>query len=92
MNEEGPMKSIIEPGIRATGPLLHSMRAEVASLLERRQTSFPGAQPVSFAREHIEELKRQEYVVSSGDGDKRTKDCSLLVSLHGATRLNKKLT
>jgi mRNA guanylyltransferase len=60
MSESGAIKSIAEPGVRATGQLLQDMRREVADLLERRQTSFPGAQPVSFTREHLEELRRQE--------------------------------
>lgn len=35
-------------------------RAAVADLLQRNQRSFPGAQPVSFSRQHIQELKRTE--------------------------------
>jgi mRNA guanylyltransferase len=54
------IESISEPGIRADGQLLFQMRKEVADLLGRHQTSFPGAQPVSFARQHLEELTRQE--------------------------------
>ncbi|KAF2715112.1 mRNA capping enzyme, alpha subunit [Pleomassaria siparia CBS 279.74] len=41
----------------ATEQLRHS----VANLLERDSTRFPGAQPVSFGREHIAELQRTEY-------------------------------
>jgi mRNA guanylyltransferase len=33
----------------------------VAETLQRDNLRFPGAQPVSFAREHITELQRQEY-------------------------------
>jgi mRNA guanylyltransferase len=33
----------------------------VAEILQRDNLRFPGAQPVSFAREHIAELQRQEY-------------------------------
>lgn len=53
------------PGIRAEGDLLYSMRGEVARLLGRENTNFPGAQPVSFARRHLEELRRDEYVLST---------------------------
>ncbi|RDA92366.1 hypothetical protein CP533_4406 [Ophiocordyceps camponoti-saundersi (nom. inval.)] len=60
---DGPIGSIAEPGVKAEGQLLYSMRKEVADLLGRHQTSFPGAQPVSFARQHLEELTRQDYYV-----------------------------
>jgi mRNA guanylyltransferase len=33
----------------------------VADILQRENVRFPGAQPVSFAREHVTELQRQEY-------------------------------
>jgi mRNA guanylyltransferase len=56
----GPLESIEAPGIKAEGDLLYNMRQEVAHLLDRRNLSFPGAQPVSFARRHLEELKKME--------------------------------
>ncbi|KAI1326405.1 mRNA capping enzyme [Xylariaceae sp. FL0255] len=64
-NETPPpqIQSIDQPGVRATGSLLMDMRKEVASLLGRPSTGFPGAQPVSFSRKHIEELKREDYYV-----------------------------
>ncbi|KAJ6446380.1 mRNA capping enzyme alpha subunit [Purpureocillium lavendulum] len=55
--------SISEPGVRAEGQLLYTMRKEVADLLGRHQTGFPGAQPVSFARKHLDELTKQDYYV-----------------------------
>jgi mRNA guanylyltransferase len=48
------------PGIKAEPHLAKQFREEVAALLGRKQTNFPGAQPVSFARRHIEELTKQE--------------------------------
>lgn len=48
------------PGMRAEGELLAGFRQEVASLLKRNSTKFPGAQPVSFARRHLVELTKQE--------------------------------
>jgi mRNA guanylyltransferase len=57
---DGPITSIAEPGVKAEGQLLYTMRKEVANLLHRHQTGFPGAQPVSFARTHLDELKEQE--------------------------------
>ncbi|KAI1335750.1 mRNA capping enzyme [Xylariaceae sp. FL0016] len=58
-----PLRSIDEPGVRASGTLLHNMRQEVATLLNRSSPSFPGAQPVSFSRKHIDELRREDYYV-----------------------------
>jgi mRNA guanylyltransferase len=56
----GPLTSIDAPGIKAEGDLLYRMRQEVSALLERKNMNFPGAQPVSFARKHLEELTKQE--------------------------------
>jgi mRNA guanylyltransferase len=53
---------IAVPGVKADPGLTQVLRREVADLLNRSQLNFPGAQPVSFARKHIEELARQEYV------------------------------
>lgn len=54
------LERIDAPGIRAEGAVLHTMRREVASLLHRQQLGFPGAQPVSFSRKHMDELRKQE--------------------------------
>lgn len=40
-------------------------RDTIADFLGRRHKGFPGAQPVSFARRHLDELKRTEYGVTS---------------------------
>lgn len=50
-------------------------RSRVTDLLERRHTSFPGAQPVSFARKHLQELQRTEY-------DGRICVCSIALTDH----------
>ncbi|MCJ1453020.1 Dcp1p-Dcp2p decapping enzyme complex alpha subunit [Mycoblastus sanguinarius] len=51
------------PGVKAQGELLRDLRQEVAGLLGRKSTHFPGAQPVSFARKHLLELQRDDYFV-----------------------------
>jgi mRNA guanylyltransferase len=54
------------PGIRLTNESdnqLNCFRKEVADLLGRRSNNFPGAQPVSFARHHFQELETREYAV-----------------------------
>lgn len=61
----GPLPTI--PGVKAEGDLAHGFRQEVASLLGRNSTSFPGAQPVSFERAHLDILCSQEYVECSND-------------------------
>lgn len=51
------------PGVKADGQMAMEFRHEVAELLNRNQTSFPGAQPVSFAAKHLLELQKQDYYV-----------------------------
>jgi len=51
-------------GRRAEGNLAQNFRREIAHLLQRGgNLNFPGAQPVSFARKHLEELKKRDYYV-----------------------------
>jgi mRNA guanylyltransferase len=49
------------PGIKAEEHLARSFRQEVAHLLHRNNPNFPGAQPVSFGRHHLDELCQQDY-------------------------------
>ena len=51
------------PGIKAQGDLLLSFQREVADLLNRQSSAFPGAQPVSFAARHKLELQKDDYYV-----------------------------
>lgn len=55
-----PISRIDEPGFKTPQPLLGKLQREVADLLQRGQTTFPGAQPVSFCRRHLDELRREE--------------------------------
>ncbi|KAK3692721.1 mRNA capping enzyme alpha subunit-like protein [Podospora appendiculata] len=58
-----PIQDIHNPGIKAQSPLARTLREEVAALLQRTTYGFPGAQPVSFARNHLEELRKEDYYV-----------------------------
>ncbi|KAL5117593.1 Dcp1p-Dcp2p decapping enzyme complex alpha subunit [Pleosporales sp. CAS-2024a] len=49
------------PGFLVHPDEANHLRGMVADILERDTTRFPGAQPVSFGREHLGELQRQEY-------------------------------
>ena len=40
------------------------LRRKVADLMEVAHDRFPGAQPVSFAHKHLEELEHENYFVS----------------------------
>ncbi|KAF3770576.1 mRNA capping enzyme, alpha subunit [Cryphonectria parasitica EP155] len=58
-----PIDRIDNPGIKAEGQLLMDLRREVSQLLQRAQPGFPGAQPVSFARRHLQDLLQKDYYV-----------------------------
>ncbi|KAH7067791.1 mRNA capping enzyme, catalytic domain-containing protein [Paraphoma chrysanthemicola] len=49
------------PGTLIPNEDANFLRGVVADTLDRDNTRFPGAQPVSFAREHVKELQQQEY-------------------------------
>ncbi|KAK3110742.1 Dcp1p-Dcp2p decapping enzyme complex alpha subunit [Teratosphaeriaceae sp. CCFEE 6253] len=57
----GSSINLSEVGTRLEPQDADDQRNYVADLLDRRQTTFPGAQPVSFARGHIEELQQHDY-------------------------------
>ncbi|MCJ1277253.1 Dcp1p-Dcp2p decapping enzyme complex alpha subunit [Puttea exsequens] len=51
------------PGVKLQGDQLFRFRTEVSRLLGRSATTFPGAQPVSFAAKHKLELQKHDYFV-----------------------------
>ena len=51
---------IMAPGEKMPDQARSQLRGLVADLLQRNQTSFPGAQPVSFCRRHFQDLIREE--------------------------------
>ncbi|KAM7201036.1 mRNA capping enzyme alpha subunit-like protein [Naviculisporaceae sp. PSN 640] len=61
--ESHPIRDIAAPGIKAEPQLARALRQEVANLLGRSSIGFPGAQPVSFSRQHLDELMREDYFV-----------------------------
>jgi mRNA guanylyltransferase len=55
-----PSKLPSIPGLLIEGDLAADFRHEVAALLDRKNTGFPGAQPISFNRHHLEALCKEE--------------------------------
>ncbi|KAF3913619.1 hypothetical protein ABW21_db0201198 [Orbilia brochopaga] len=74
-----PVPSI--PGLKAEPSVALTLRREVAELLKRSTISFPGAQPVSFATRHIDELHKEDYYVCEKTDGIRC----LLYCTHGDT-------
>ncbi|KAI2612539.1 mRNA capping enzyme, alpha subunit [Hypoxylon fragiforme] len=58
-----PIQSIDEPGLKVPNDVAIGLRQQVAGLLHRNSINFPGAQPVSFTRKHLDVLTREDYYV-----------------------------
>ncbi|KAF2743060.1 mRNA capping enzyme, alpha subunit [Sporormia fimetaria CBS 119925] len=65
------------PGEQVPDGDAEGLREYVAQLLQRGTTRFPGAQPVSFAREHISKLQEVEYFMCE-----KTDGVRVLLFLH----------
>jgi mRNA guanylyltransferase len=57
-----PIEAIDKPGRLVNFTIANTLRREVSELLGRNDTRFPGAQPVSFVRRHLDELRQHELV------------------------------
>ncbi|KAI7525698.1 hypothetical protein KC331_g12964, partial [Hortaea werneckii] len=57
----GSSINLEEIATKLGGEELRFEQENVADLLGRSNTNFPGAQPVSFARSHLDELQNVDY-------------------------------
>ena len=57
------IQDISFPGQKVDDDRVVELRQRVANLLRRNQHGFPGAQPVSFSRRHLDELRERKYVL-----------------------------
>lgn len=65
------------PGIRAPSEGAREIMQDIQRLIDRRSRNFPGAQPVSFAKRHIEDLLSEDYFVCEKSDGLR---CLMLLS------------
>jgi mRNA guanylyltransferase len=71
------------PDIERVGKALNetyerTLRRMVSSLMELSHDRFPGAQPVSFAHQHLKELENENYFVSEkADGVRCLMFCNI---------------
>ncbi|KAK4541303.1 hypothetical protein LTR36_008061 [Oleoguttula mirabilis] len=71
-------------GSKIGGEDYRLQRDSVADLLNRPTTGFPGAQPVSFARHHLQELQKEDYFLcEKTDGIRCLLYLSQFIDEHG---------
>ena len=76
------------PGALLIAGELELRRQQVATLLDSKRGSFPGAQPVSFAKHHIDRLKDDDYYVcEKSDGTRCLMYCTTFEDGREATFL-----
>ncbi|KAG7717926.1 hypothetical protein KL949_003200 [Ogataea haglerorum] len=70
------------PGDLVSPEVADYLKSRVSRILRTRFNSFPGSQPVSFAREHLTTLKTRDYLVCEKSDGLR---CLLLVMINEDT-------
>jgi len=71
------------PGILQHEPALRYLKDYVAGLLQLRSYRFPGAQPVSFGKQHLADLESEDYFVAEKSDGVR---CLALITVNKQTK------